>query len=117
VTFGEAVWFFPAFTLHVLEEWLRFVTWMQHASARLTRRQYNAIHTAGIFVFAVSALTVWRFPNQVVVFLLLLTPGVFDNTLFHAGASMPPSFQIPEMLCSRTEIRKYNQLVGDPVAK
>jgi len=47
----------------------------------------------------------------------IFTPGVFDNTLFHAGASMPPSFQIPEMLCSRTEIRKYNQLVGDPVAK
>jgi hypothetical protein len=30
---------------------------------------------------------------------------------------MPPSFQVPEMLCSPTEIRRYNQLVGDPVAK
>jgi len=47
----------------------------------------------------------------------IFTPSAFYNTLFHAGASMPPSFQIPEMLCSPTEIRKYNQLVGDPVAK
>ena len=88
----QAVWLFcPAFILHVLEEWPRYTRWaQQHASERLTQRDYNIIHTAGIAASALSAGIVWLFPHPAVVFrffAIVLTPAVFFNTLFHVGAS------------------------------
>ena len=92
-TFRQAVWLFPpAFILHVVEEWPQFTRWAQiHASEQFTRRDYNAIHVAGIFASVLGATLVWLFPNPAVVllfFTFLLAPSVVFNALFHAGASL-----------------------------
>ena len=88
----EAVWLFPiAFTLHVLEEWPRFTAWAQrYASPSFTRHDYLKIHLAGIVAALAAAMVVWYFPNRLVVFVFftfMLTPGIFCNTLFHAGVT------------------------------
>jgi len=92
-TFRQAVWLFPpAFMLHVVEEWPQFTCWAQtHTSEQFTRRDYNAIHVAGIFASILGATLVWLFPNPAVVllfFTFLFAPSVFFNALFHAGASL-----------------------------
>jgi hypothetical protein len=48
LTFAQAVWlFWPAFALHVLEEWSHFTGWVKlHVSVRFTQRDYNVIHVA-----------------------------------------------------------------------
>ena len=81
-TFRQAVWLFPpAFILHVVEEWPQFTRWAQtHASGQFTRRDYNAIHVAGIFASVLGATLVWLFPNPAVVllfFTFLFAPSVF----------------------------------------
>ena len=93
IAFRHAVWLFcPAFVLHVTEEWPRFTSWAnEHASSRFTRRDYNVIHIAGVFVSVLSAAIVSLFPHPAVVFLFfafVFAPSVFFNTLFHAGASL-----------------------------
>ena len=93
LTFGEAVWLFPAaFTLHVLEEWPRFTAWAnRYASQGYTRHEYVMIHLAGILASVVSAALMWRFPYRALVFVffaLVFTPSVFWNAIFHAGATV-----------------------------
>jgi hypothetical protein len=92
-TFRQAVWLFPpAFILHVVEEWPRFTRWAQtHASEQFTRRDYTAIHIAGIFASVLGATHRVAIPNPAVVllfFTFLLAPSACFNTLFHAGASV-----------------------------
>jgi len=93
VAFHEAVWLFPlSFILHVLEEWPRFTSWAQrYASALYTQRDYNTIHIAGIVGATYFTAIVWMFPVRAVVFVFfafLLAPGLFFNTLFHAGGTV-----------------------------
>jgi len=92
-TFRQAVWLFPpAFILHVVEEWPQFTRWAQtYASGQFTRRDYNAIHVAGVFASVLGATLVWLFPNPAVVLLFstfLFAPSACFNALFHAGASL-----------------------------
>jgi hypothetical protein len=93
VSFRHAVWLFPAaFMLHVIEERPAFTRWARkHASELFTQRDYDRIHFAGIVSAVVLAALVSYFPNAVVVFIFfafILTPGLFFNTFFHAGASL-----------------------------
>ena len=104
-TFRQAVWLFcPAFVLHVCEEYPGFTRWAkQHASARFTQREYNAIHVAGIAGSALSAALVWAFPNPVVVFLFfafVFAPAALFNTLFHAGGSLVTKTYCPGAVTS-----------------
>jgi hypothetical protein len=92
IQLSQAVWLFcPAVVLHVFEEYPRFTSWARkHASTAYTQQQYNGLHLAAILISALSAAVVWLFPNHVVLFLFfafVFAPGVFFNTLFHAGAS------------------------------
>ena len=93
MTFRDAVWLFPAaFLLHVFEEWPRFTNWAKrYASDLFTQRDYDTIHLAGIIASFAFAAIVWRFPDRVVVFVFfafVFAPGLFFNTLFHAGATL-----------------------------
>lgn len=92
LTFRGAVWLFPfVFALHVLEEARQFTAWAnRYASPQFTFHDYLKIHIAGIAGAFIAAAVIWFFPNRVVVFLFftfLFTPGIFFNTLFHAGAT------------------------------
>jgi len=93
VSFRQAVWLFPvAFTLHVLEEFPRFISWAQrYASPEFTKSDYLKIHIAGIIGAFIAAAVVFYFPNRTVIFLFLtfmFTPAVFFNALFHSGAAL-----------------------------
>lgn len=85
-TFRQAVWLFPpAFILHVVEEWPQFTRWVQtHASGQFSRRDYNAIHVAGIFSSVLGATLVWLFPNPAVVllFFTFLLPVLVSTPYF-----------------------------------
>jgi hypothetical protein len=90
--FSQAIWLFPpAFALHILEELPQFPSWAQHyASPAFTRHDYLVLHLGGLGLGTLVVALVSAFPNRVLGFLffaLLLTPGIFYNTLFHAGAT------------------------------
>ena len=92
LSFREAVWLFPfAFTLHVLEELPQFTAWAQrYASPSFTRVDYLGVHLAGIALAFIAAAVIWYFPTRIVLFVFftfIFTPGIFFNTLFHAGAT------------------------------
>lgn len=92
LSFRQAVWFFPlAFTLHVLEEVRQFTNWAQaYASPQFTFREYLTLHLAGIVAAFVAAAVLSFFPHRLFVFLFftfMLTPGMFYNIFFHAGAT------------------------------
>jgi hypothetical protein len=72
VTLGEAIWLFPvAFALHVCEEWPRFPMWAQrHASAAFTRREYVAVHLAGLLTALLVPILWHLFPLRWVAFVL-----------------------------------------------
>ncbi len=89
-SFREGVWLFPlAFTLHVLEEWPQFTAWAQrHASERFSRRDYVAIHTAGLTLSLLAAGVIWRFPNTWTVFVFFAfasAPAAFFNGFLTLG--------------------------------
>ena len=107
VTFREAVWLFPpSFILHVLEEWPRFTSWAQrYASALYSQRDYDAIHIAGIVSSVIFATIVSLFPISAVVFVFfafVLAPGLFFNTLFHAGGTVVTRQYCPGVITALT---------------
>lgn len=108
----EGFWLFPlAFTLHVLEEWPLFTAWVKrYASESFTRRDYKAIHTAGVILSLLSAGVIWLFPNRWMVFVFfafVLAPAALFNSLFHHGATAVSGVYCPGLL---TEIVSYLSL-------
>lgn len=107
LSFRQAVWLFPlAFTLHVLEEVRQFTAWAnRYASPQFTFQGYLKIHLAGIVAAFLAATVIWFFPNRAVVFLFftfIFTPGIFYNTLFHAGATAWFGVYCPGLLTTMT---------------
>lgn len=107
LSFRQAVWLFPlAFTLHVLEEVRQFTAWAnRYASPQFTFQGYLKIHLAGMIAAFVAATVIWFFPNRGVVFLFftfIFTPGIFYNTLFHAGATAWFGAYCPGLLTALT---------------
>lgn len=107
LSFRQAIWLYSlAFALHVMEEWPQFTHWAnRHGSVRFTQADYNTIHFAGIAGAVLAAALVWFFPNKKVIFLLFtfaLTPGLFFNTLFHAGATAITGDYCPGLITALT---------------
>jgi uncharacterized membrane protein YeaQ/YmgE (transglycosylase-associated protein family) len=114
LSFREAVWLFPvAFTLHVLEELPQFTAWAKrYVTASYKRRGYLKIHLAGIIGAFLAAAVLWYFPNRIIVFIFftfVFTPGIFFNTLFHAGATAYFGAYCPGLL---TALMLYLPLYG-----
>jgi uncharacterized protein with HXXEE motif len=106
-SFRDSVWLFPlAFMLHIGEEWPRFTIWARkYASNLYSRHDYTTIHLAGIISAFVFAAIVWRFPNRTIVFLffaVVFAPGLFFNSVFHAGATVLARAYCPGVITALT---------------
>jgi hypothetical protein len=92
-TFQTAMLFFPiAVTVHVLEELPGFTLWTRrYINPRFTRQHYVKVHIASIGLAILTGAVLWFLPTRPLVlafFTLIVTPGLFWNTAFHAGASV-----------------------------
>jgi hypothetical protein len=107
LTFHGAVWLFPlAFVLHVCEEWPRFTGWVNRHSTKLfTQRDYDTIHLAGIISAFIFAAIVWWVPTRAIAFVFfafVFAPGLFFNSIFHAGATLLTREYCPGVITALT---------------
>lgn len=107
MTFGRAVWLFPAaYTLHVLEELPQFTNWAKHyANVTFTMRDYLLLHLSGIVVALLAPLALHFFPNRIAIFTFftfIFTPAVCFNIFFHAGATSAFGVYCPGLLTALT---------------